>query len=61
MTKFISKHPGGRDIVLKAAGGPVEPFWAANDIHPRSAGIMHWIESYRIGNVEESEETTRKS
>ncbi|KAG7169115.1 sulfite oxidase-like, partial [Homarus americanus] len=49
ITDLIHKHPGG-DKILMGAGGSVEPFWALYAVH-KSAHVLEWFESYRIGNL----------
>jgi len=33
ITDFVESHPGGKDKIMMAAGGSVEPFWKVFAIH----------------------------
>lgn len=47
ITEFVQMHPGG-EIIMKAAGGSIEPFWAMYGVHLQDE-VFELLESYRIG------------
>ncbi|KAL1461470.1 hypothetical protein WDU94_013363 [Cyamophila willieti] len=42
-------HPGG-EIIMKAGGSSIEPFWAMYGVHMQDE-VFELLESYRIGNI----------
>lgn len=50
ITDWIAAHPGG-DVILRAAGGSVEPCWNIFSIHKKQE-FYDILESYLIGNVD---------
>lgn len=50
ITDFISKHPGGDNIML-GAGASIEPFWEIYGIH-KTDKILEMLEEMRIGNID---------
>ncbi|KAF2905039.1 hypothetical protein ILUMI_01140 [Ignelater luminosus] len=58
ITKFVSEHPGGDQIML-AAGSSVEPFWLLYAVH-NNPQVLNMLESMRIGNLsaEEAKQAT---
>jgi len=50
VTDFIASHPGG-DILLRAAGGSVEPYWDMYAQH-RQAYVYEVLEEMRVGNLD---------
>ncbi len=55
ITKLIPKHPSDKEIIVQAAGGPVEPFWEAYPVHKDNPHVLGWLESLRIGNLREKD------
>ncbi|XP_017781058.1 PREDICTED: probable sulfite oxidase, mitochondrial [Nicrophorus vespilloides] len=53
ITKFVTEHPGGEQILL-AAGSSVEPFWMLYGVH-KSNFVYEILESMRIGNLSEED------
>ncbi|KAL5601225.1 hypothetical protein BROUX41_006023 [Berkeleyomyces rouxiae] len=49
ITDWIIGHPGG-DVILRAAGGSVEPYWNIFTIH-KSEHVYEILEQYLIGYV----------
>lgn len=54
ITKFVSHHPGGDNILL-GAGGNIEPFWNLYASHKKEK-IFKLLEKFRIGNLDPKEE-----
>ena len=50
ITDWIGGHPGG-DVILRAAGSSVEPFWKIFTIHQKQ-DVYDILESYRIGSID---------
>lgn len=59
ITKFVSEHPGG-DQILLAAGSSVEPFWLLYAVH-KNPHVLEILEKMRIGNLslEDSKEAIK--
>lgn len=53
VTEFVGAHPGG-DYILRAAGGPLEPFWRLYAQH-NAEWVLEILEEMRIGNLEPDE------
>ncbi|MES1906836.1 MAG: hypothetical protein MHM6MM_000065 [Cercozoa sp. M6MM] len=53
VTSFLTAHPGGRNRLLLAAGGRVEPFWAQYN-HPPDR-VVSILEPLRVGNISDEE------
>ena len=51
ITTFLSLHPGG-DIILRAAGGSIDPYWDIFAIH-KTNGAAELLEEYYIGDIDE--------
>lgn len=51
ITSFLPLHPGG-DIILRAAGGSIDPYWDIFSIH-KTNGAAELLEEYYIGDVDE--------
>jgi sulfite oxidase len=51
ITKFVGNHPGGKDKIMLAAGGDVEPFWNIYRQHYNSPLPMELLKSMRIGTL----------
>lgn len=49
ITEFAQMHPGG-EIIMKAAGKSIEPFWAMYGVHLQEE-VFELLETYRIGNI----------
>ncbi|KAF2092876.1 hypothetical protein NA57DRAFT_13712, partial [Rhizodiscina lignyota] len=51
ITDWVAAHPGG-EIILRAAGGSVEPYWKIFKIHEKQF-VYDILEQYLIGTVDE--------
>ena len=51
ITSFLPLHPGG-DIILRAAGSSIDPYWDIFSIH-KTNGAAALLEEYYIGDVDE--------
>lgn len=51
ITEWVAAHPGG-EIILRAAGGSVEPYWKIFKIHEKKY-VYDILEQYKIGTVDE--------
>lgn len=49
ITDWVSAHPGG-DVILRAAGQSIDPYWAIFSIH-KQAHVRDILEGYLIGLV----------
>ncbi|KAI1764683.1 Oxidoreductase, molybdopterin-binding domain-containing protein [Hypoxylon sp. FL1150] len=49
ITDWIPGHPGG-EVILRAAGGSIEPYWDIFSIH-KSAYVREILEQYLVGKV----------
>ncbi|GAB5372140.1 hypothetical protein AAMO2058_001640000 [Amorphochlora amoebiformis] len=54
ITKFAQEHPGG-SVIMDAAGGPIEPYWAYWAYHLRCPKPKEFLEKYKIGKLDKSE------
>ena len=50
ITDWIAGHPGG-NVILRAAGGSVEPYWNIFSIHKKQE-VYDILESYLIGHID---------
>ncbi|KZL63432.1 oxidoreductase molybdopterin binding domain-containing protein [Colletotrichum tofieldiae] len=51
ITDWVAAHPGG-DVILRAAGGAVEPYWDIFSIHRQQLdNVLAILEGYKIGEV----------
>ncbi|MCJ1296408.1 hypothetical protein MMC34_007974 [Xylographa carneopallida] len=50
ITDWISGHPGG-NVILRAAGGSIEPYWKIFKIHHKQ-DVYDILEAYRIGEID---------
>ncbi|KAJ0159082.1 Sulfite oxidase [Colletotrichum tanaceti] len=52
ITDWVAAHPGG-DVILRAAGGAVEPYWDIFSIHRQQIdSVLAILEGYKIGEVD---------
>ncbi len=51
ITDWIPGHPGG-EVILRAAGGSVDPYWKIFTIHEKQE-VYDILEEYRIGTVDQ--------
>ena len=51
ITEWVAGHPGG-EVILRAAGGSVEPYWKIFSIHQKQE-VYDILEQYLIGSVDE--------
>ena len=58
VTKFVADHPGGRDKIMLAAGGALEPLWRMYPLHTSTskAEVEGILKQYYIGDLDPSEE-----
>ncbi|KAK2030720.1 oxidoreductase molybdopterin binding domain-containing protein [Colletotrichum zoysiae] len=55
ITDWVAAHPGG-DVILRAAGGPVEPYWDIFSIHRQQLdNVLAILEGYKIGEVDSAD------
>ncbi|KAK3949733.1 Oxidoreductase, molybdopterin-binding domain-containing protein [Pseudoneurospora amorphoporcata] len=61
ITTWVGAHPGG-DVILRAAGGPIEPYWDIFAIHKSSPYVRDILEQYCIGyiHLHDLDPTTKK-
>eukprot|EP00040_Diaphanoeca_grandis_P013428 m.67895 g.67895 ORF g.67895 m.67895 type:complete len:587 (+) comp23883_c0_seq2:283-2043(+) len=59
ITEFVESHPGGKERILLAAGGPLEPFWNLYQIHTSTSwnAVKEILENCKIGDLAPSEVT----
>ncbi|KAL2117644.1 hypothetical protein VTJ04DRAFT_7304 [Mycothermus thermophilus] len=50
ITDWVSAHPGG-DVILRAAGGSIEPYWNIFTIH-KSKHVREILDQYLIGFID---------
>ena len=50
ITDWVAAHPGG-DVILRAAGGSIEPYWNIFSIH-KSAHVREILSQYLLGFVD---------
>jgi sulfite oxidase len=50
ITNWVGAHPGG-DVILRAAGGSIDPYWNIFTIHKRQ-DIYDILEQYKIGEID---------
>ncbi|KAM7191707.1 mitochondrial sulfite oxidase [Naviculisporaceae sp. PSN 640] len=50
ITDWVAAHPGG-DVILRAAGGSIEPYWKIFSIH-NSAHVKEILDQYLIGYID---------
>lgn len=51
VTDFLDSHPGGDDLILEHAGGPVDDIMADGDSHEHSKAAYGMMEEFRIGRM----------
>ena len=52
VTDFLDNHPGGRDLLLLAAGKDIEPFWRLYQAHVNSDVAMEMLKTLKIGELD---------
>lgn len=50
ITDWVAAHPGG-DVILRAAGGSIEPYWNIFSIH-KSQHVYDILDQYKIGFID---------
>ena len=50
ITDWIAAHPGG-NVILRAVGGSIDPYWEIFTIH-KSSDVYDILEGYRIGELD---------
>ncbi|KAL0938751.1 oxidoreductase molybdopterin binding domain-containing protein [Colletotrichum truncatum] len=59
VTDWVAAHPGG-EVLLRAAGGAVEPYWDIFSIHKQHLeDVLAILEGYKVGEVGEVDEVDR--
>eukprot|EP00547_Thalassionema_nitzschioides_P017567 CAMPEP_0194242688 /NCGR_PEP_ID=MMETSP0158-20130606/8146_1 /TAXON_ID=33649 /ORGANISM="Thalassionema nitzschioides, Strain L26-B" /LENGTH=514 /DNA_ID=CAMNT_0038977831 /DNA_START=240 /DNA_END=1784 /DNA_ORIENTATION=- len=56
VTNFISNHPGGSEMILKAAGSAIEPFWHVYRQHFASDLPLRLMERMAVGQLAEDDQ-----
>lgn len=56
VTDFINNHPGGNQLILQAAGGPIEPHWHVYRQHFASDLPQKYMEKMRIGTLDPADQ-----
>jgi sulfite oxidase len=51
ITEWVGAHPGG-EVILRAAGGSIDPYWDIFTIHKRQ-DVYDILEQYKIGEIDE--------
>jgi sulfite oxidase len=51
ITDWVEAHPGG-EVILRAAGGSIDPYWDIFSIHKRQ-DVYDILEQYKIGEIDE--------
>ncbi|KAK5168783.1 uncharacterized protein LTR77_006092 [Saxophila tyrrhenica] len=51
ITDFIEQHPGG-EVILRACGGSVDPYWKIFSIHNKQQ-VYDILNEYQIGEIDE--------
>lgn len=51
ITDFVEQHPGG-EIVLRACGGSIDPYWKLFNIHDKPE-VHEILSKYHIGEIDE--------
>lgn len=49
ITDWIDGHPGG-SVIMRAAGGALEPYWSVFSFHQRP-DILDMLAEFKIGEV----------
>jgi sulfite oxidase len=50
ITDWVGAHPGG-DVILRAAGGSIDPYWNIFTIH-KSPYVLEILDQYKIGFID---------
>lgn len=53
VSKFLERHPGGQDILVKNCGKDVTEIMNSADFHKHSKIAYGWLQKYYIGKVKE--------
>jgi sulfite oxidase len=51
ITDWVGAHPGG-EVILRAAGGNIDPYWDIFTIH-KCQDVLDILEQYKIGEIDE--------
>ncbi|XP_032229907.1 sulfite oxidase isoform X1 [Nematostella vectensis] len=54
LTDFIEQHPGGKRMIMLAAGSRLDPYWNIHDFHKRE-DIVKILSEFRIGSLMKEE------
>jgi len=55
VSEFLDGHPGGRDLLLMAAGKDIEPFWKLYAAHLNSSAAIDALKTLKIGEIAEND------
>ncbi|KAL3425158.1 oxidoreductase molybdopterin binding domain-containing protein [Phlyctema vagabunda] len=55
ITDWVAAHPGG-DVILRAAGGSIDPYWKIFTIHKRQ-DVYDILEQFKIGEIHDADLT----
>lgn len=53
VSKFLERHPGGQDVLVKNCGKDVTEIMNSADFHRHSKIAYGWLQKYYIGNIKE--------
>lgn len=53
ITDWVGAHPGG-EVILRAAGGSIDPYWDIFTIHKKQE-VYDILEQYKIGEIDEAD------
>lgn len=53
ITEWVGAHPGG-EVILRAAGGSIDPYWNIFTIHKRE-DVYEILEQYKIGEIDDAD------
>ena len=51
VSKFLERHPGGKDILLAYAGRDVTALMTQDDLHEHTSFAYGWLGKYLIGRL----------
>ncbi|KAM5350603.1 hypothetical protein ACJ41O_007108 [Fusarium nematophilum] len=54
ITEWVGAHPGG-DVILRAAGGSIDPYWDIFSIHKNNQFVYDILKQYQIGFVDSAD------
>ena len=61
ITQFLSAHPGGRDKIMLAKGGRVEPYWSIYPQHVKQKYVVRDVLApMKVGELAEEDRLTKE-